>query len=161
MHHREEHLTSNSATLAEKVLKNSKLFMRGLPEKPFSFEELNCQDDELPLFLYPHEDAIELNGENFSFKKVHLIVPDGSWSQARKVYRREQGLSGIQCVKLPEGFTSEYQLRKTHITDGLSTFEAIAHALGIIDGSEVENKMMEIFRIMVARVLKSRTTFHN
>jgi DTW domain-containing protein YfiP len=163
MHHREDHLTSNTATLAQKILTNSNLYMRGLQDRPFSFSQLNCIPDELPLYLYPHEDALELNSKNFDIRKqkIHLIVPDGSWTQARKVYRREQGMEAIQCVKLPEGFVGEYQLRKTHIQDGLSTFEAIARSLGIIESKEVENKMMEVFRIMVARVIKSRTTFND
>lgn len=163
MHHREEHLTSNTATLANKILTNSQLLMRGLPEKPFNFSDLNCSTSELPLYLYPHENALELNNQNFSFEKqkIHLIIPDGSWAQARKVYRREKSMEAIQCVKLPTGFTSEYRLRKTHIPDGLSTYEAIARALGIIENTEVENKMMDIFRVMVTRMVKSRTTFHN
>jgi DTW domain-containing protein YfiP len=163
MHHREEHLTSNTATLANKILPNSQLYMRGLPEKPFLFSDLNILADEQLLYLYPHEDAIELNNTNFSFLKnnIHLIVPDGSWTQARKFYRRVPGLEAAQCVKLPTGFTSEYLLRKTHIQDGLSTFEAIAHALGIIENLDSEKKMMDIFRIMVARMVNSRTTFRN
>ncbi len=163
MHHREEFLTSNTATLAQKILSNSKLFRRGLQDSPFNFSQLDYNPEELTLYLYPHDDALELNNQNFSFdkKKVHLIVPDGSWTQARKVYRREKGLENIQCVKLPEGLPGEYQLRKTHIEAGFSTYEAIARAYGIIENKDIENKMMEIFRIMVARVLKSRTTFDN
>jgi DTW domain-containing protein YfiP len=162
MHHREDHLTSNTATLAQKILLNSKLYLRGLPNAPFNPSELNIKTDETPLFLYPHENALELNSNNFSpEKKYHLIVPDGSWSQARKVYKREKELHGIQCVKLPEGKTSEYILRKTHIEDGLSTYEAIASALGILEGKKIEEEMMTMFRVMVARVIKSRTAFHN
>jgi DTW domain-containing protein YfiP len=137
--------------------------MRGLQATPFTFSDLECQSDELPLYLYPHEDALELNTKNFSLdgKKIHLIIPDGSWTQARKVYRREKGLETTQCIKLPEGILGEYQLRKTHIQDGLSTFEAIARTLGIIESHETEKQMMSIFRVMVARVLHSRTTFQN
>lgn len=163
MHHREEHLTSNTATLANKILINSNLYMRGLPERPFSFSDLNSSPSEKLLYLYPHEDALELTPDFFSLNKqnIHLIVPDGSWSQARKVYRRVEGIDAAQCIKLPTGFKSEYKLRKTHIQDGLSTFEAIAHALGIIENQDCEKKMMEVFRVMVARMLKSRTTFEN
>ena len=164
MHHREEHLTSNTATLAEKILPNAKIFMRGLLNEPFSIEKMSCCPDELTLFLYPHENALELNSDNFALlnrQKIHLIVPDGSWSQARKVYKREKEMEKITCVKLPPGLSSEYYLRKTHIAGGLSTFEAIARAVGIIENLTIENQMMAIFRIMVERVIKSRTTFHN
>ena len=162
MHHREEHLTSNTASLAEKILPNSKIYLRGLPEAPFDFLNLNCKEEELTLFLYPTEDAITLNPLHFNFdKKIHLIVPDGTWTQARKVYKRENLKGKVICVKLPEGNISEYQLRKTHIPEGLSTYEAVAKALGIIESNQVEQEKMAIFKIMVARVIKSRTCFHN
>lgn len=162
MHHREEHLTSNTATLAQKILTNSDLFLRGLPEAPFQFESLKCQADTQILYLYPHDEAVDLNSINFSLdKKFHLIVPDGSWTQARKVYKRENLSDKVICVKLPTGLISEYHLRKTHIESGLSTYEAIAHALGIIESTDIKNNMMEIFRVMVERVIKSRTSFHN
>jgi len=76
MHHREEHLTSNTATLANKILPNSQLHMRGLPERPFNFSDLNCSPDETLLYLYPHEEALELTQKTLLFtqQKFHLIV---------------------------------------------------------------------------------------
>ena len=165
MHHRETHLTSNTANLAKLVLPNCQISLRGLPDKPFSAESLNLSPEEMPLYLFPHEDAVELTPEfmeQHKDKKIHLIVPDGTWSQAVKFYRREEGLAGIQCAKLPPGEPGRYRLRKSSDENRLSTYEAIARALGILEFDlNVQKEMEVIFDTMVESVIRGRTAFEN
>jgi DTW domain-containing protein YfiP len=164
MHHREKHLTTNTATLAIKTLKNSKLVMRGLPEKPFTIDQLELADDEIPFFLFPNEEAEVINEDfinRYKDKKLHLIVPDGTWSQAKKVYRREKSMHQIKCLKLPDGIKSVYKLRKTPREDGVCTFEAISHSLKLLESNELYINLMSIFQVMVERFIKARYTFHN
>ncbi|MEA9358248.1 tRNA-uridine aminocarboxypropyltransferase [Bacteriovorax sp. PP10] len=165
MHHRETHLTSNTANLACLALPNCKISLRGLPDKPFSIESIGLSPDEMPLYLFPHEDAIELTPEFFEQnkdKKFHLIVPDGTWSQAVKFYRREVGLQGIQCVKLPPGVPGRYKLRKSSDENRLSTYEALARALGILENDELVLKELDrMFDVMVDSVVRGRTAFEN
>ncbi len=165
MHHRELHLTSNTANLAKLVLPNCEISLRGLPDKRFSADSLQLNSAETPLYLFPHEGAMELTPEFMTInadKNFHLIVPDGSWSQAVKFYRREEGLAGIQCVSLPPGAPGRYKLRKSSDENKLSTFEAITRALGILEQNpELQNKMELIFDTMVERVVRGRTAFEN
>src|SRR5690606_9836458 len=110
-------------------------------------------------FLYPHDDALELN-EEFKAKHTgpyHLIVPDGNWQQARKVSKREPGLTQLVAVNLPQGITGEYGLRKAQFPEWVSTYEAMAHALGALEGQEVTEKLMEFFRIWVKRTQMARS----
>lgn len=165
MHHREKHLSSNTARLAALVLPNCQLHMRGLLNSPFSFTDLAIKDDETPLFLFPHNDA-DILDESFVKQrpsaKFHLIVPDGTWSQAVKTYRRTAGMKGIPCVKISPGIHGQYKLRKTPHEFKLSTFEAIYHALAILENSpELGVKMEKIFVTMVERFIKSRTSYDN
>ena len=162
MHHREKHLTSNTANLARLMLQKCKIIMRGLPGKIFDIKELEIKEEEIPLYLFPHEDAIELTPEYVATlkKPVHLIVPDGTWSQAVKTYRREPSLHGIQCVKLPDGIVGNYRLRKSaNRESGVCTYEAIMHALDIIEGSGIKDKMEPVFDVMVERTIRGRTAF--
>lgn len=163
MHHREEHLTSNTAKLATMTLTNSAIFPRGLPEDPFSLSQLKLEPEVLALYLFPDEDALVLNEE---FKLTHpgpyhLIIPDGTWNQAKKVRRREPGLTEIQCVKLSDDVKGEYKLRRGVREDGVCTFEAIAYALEILENKEVSDDLLRQFRIMNNRVAKSRSAFEN
>lgn len=168
MHHRETHLTSNTANLAQLVLSNCQIYLRGLPEKPFSVESLNLEQSDYVknLFLFPHEGAVTLD-ENFllahpSNTKFHLIIPDGTWSQAVKTYRREPGLSEIQCVKLPLGEPGRYKLRKSSDENRLSTYEAMARAVGFLErNDELLNNLENHFDMMVERVIRGRTAFEN
>jgi DTW domain-containing protein YfiP len=163
MHHREEHLTSNTAKLATLTLNNATIYPRGLLEAPFSLEQLKLENNVQALYLFPDDDAIELN-EEFLINHpgpYHLIVPDGTWSQTMKVRRREPGLATLKCVKLSEEIKGEYKLRRGIRDDGVCTFEAIAYALEILENKMVSLDLLRQFRIMNNRVAKSRSAFDN
>lgn len=163
MHHREEHLTSNTAKLATMTLTNATIYPRGLPEDPFSLEKLHLEPGVLPLYLFPDEDALILDQQFLADHPgpYHLIIPDGTWNQAKKVRRREPGLSDVQCVKLSDDVKGEYKLRRGVRADGVCTFEAIAYALEILENFEVAEDLLRQFRIMNDRVAKSRSAYDN
>ncbi len=163
MHHREKHLTSNTAKLATLTLKNATIFLRGLEQSPFKISDLNIEKDVHPLYLFPDEDAEVLDRRFIENNPgpYHLIIPDGTWNQAKKVRRREPGLSSLTCVKLPDTTKGEYRLRRGVREDGVCTFEAIAYALKILDDEIIANDLLRIFRIMNNRVAKSRSAYDN
>ncbi len=163
MHHREEHLTSNTAKLATLTLTNATIFPRGLPQNPFSLSQLKLEEGVLPLYLFPDEDAIVLDKEftNLHPGPYHLIIPDGTWGQAKKVRRREPGLSQLMCVKLPDEVKGEYKLRRSVRDDGVCTFEAMAYALSTLENEAVSQDLLRQFRIMNNRVAKSRSAYDN
>lgn len=156
MHFAELHLPTNTARLANQCLPNSQLIIRGKENQPI--EPHFSIDDYHPLFLYPDEDAVELTPEFLRAidKPIQLIVPDGTWKQAKKIKRREEIFKEIQSVKLPYLGGSIYTLRKQKYHEGLCTFEAIANSLNIIESAEAQNHLMDIFKIMVKRFEISR-----
>jgi DTW domain-containing protein YfiP len=159
VHVRELKLTSNTAQFAEKMLPHhAEVVIRGRVNETFDSAPV-LQKEGRPLFLYPHEDAEELN-EVFKLKypgPYHLIIPDGNWQQARKVRQREEGFKNLMAVKLPAGITAEYGLRKALHAEWVSTYEAMAHALGILESPEVRDRLMEFFRIWVKHTQKARS----
>jgi DTW domain-containing protein YfiP len=163
VHVRELKLTSNTAHFVNKMLPdNSRLMIRGKMNEVFNAQNV-LRSEEKELFLYPHEDAVELN-EDFRSKNpgpYHLIVPDGNWHQARKVRQREEALKNILAVKLPTGIMTEYKLRKAPHPEWVCTYEAVAHALGILEGSEVRDKLLTFFRSWVKTAIFNRTKDEN
>lgn len=157
MFKKERFLPSNTANLALNCLENSKVFYRGIEGSPLekTFTEI---DSYHPLFLYPSEDAEILSEELLKKidKPINLIIPDGTWRQAKKVHTREPHLSEIQCVALPETKKSIYPLRRQKFDHGLCTFEAMSVALGLIEGLEVEKKLMSNFKLMIEAHLVNR-----
>jgi DTW domain-containing protein YfiP len=163
VHVRELKLTSNTAHFVHKMLpENSNLFIRGRMNDEFQGKQV-LKSDYQELFLYPHEDAFELNAE-FTQKfpgPYHLIVPDGNWHQARKVRQREESFKNIMAVKLPPGILTEYKLRKAPHPEWVCTYEAVAHALGALEGEEVRDRLLSFFRHWVKTAIFNRTKDEN
>lgn len=157
MHFREVPLTTNTARWATLALKNAEIRVRGLPEQPLKTDDLGGVDREWWV-LYPDEGAEVLDADwaRARAKPVTLIVPDGNWAQAKKAFKREPALQAFPRVKLPPGPPSKYWLRAAPRPEALSTYEAIARALGVLEGPLVQEKMEKLFDLMVERTLMAR-----
>jgi len=154
VHYREVRKPTNTGQLAAQCLQRSTIEIIGEQEHAAALPRL--EPAEQPLLLYPAEDAVPIATYADHARPIVLIVPDGSWRQAHKMRRRVPGLAAIPCVTLPEAGPSEYRLRSEHHPGGLATFEAIARALGILEGEAgpaTEAALMNLFRIMVDRTL--------
>src|SRR4051794_3750249 len=155
MHWRERWRPTNTGWLACLALPNSEIRLRGAREQELRpAEKVPLQN---ALLLFPSPDAVELTPEWLAYqpRPVTLVVPDGTWNQAKKVRYRESGLAGIPNVKLPVGAPSCYRLRRSPHVQNLSTLEAIARALGVIEGREVQAALESLFLKMVERRLWS------
>lgn len=160
VHVRELKLTSNTAQFVEKLLPGkAELFIRGRVFDTFDSAPILKRGGN-PIFLYPHEDSVELNQEFMEQNPgpYHLIVPDGNWQQARKVRKREAGFNDIKTIRLPAGIVGEYQLRKAPQPNWVSTFEAVAHTLAILEGADIRDHMMTFFRHWVKTTMYARFT---
>lgn len=161
MHFRELSLTTNTARLAELALTDCEIRVRGRRERPVDATDLARDPAVWPLLLYPAENSTELTPAHFARaeadgKRVALVVPDGNWRQGSKAARRTPGLEGVECVRLPPGPLSEYVLRSEPRPECVSTFEAIARGLGVLEGKALEERLMEYFRVKIDRMLWAR-----
>jgi DTW domain-containing protein YfiP len=154
IHRREDQKSTNTGRLATQCLVNSEVFVRGHESTPSA--TFTCDAERTTLLLFPHEDAVPLSEVRLNERPVTLVVPDGTWRQASKVRNRVPGLAGVPCVSLPRGAPSSYRLRFEAHEDGLATIEAIARALGILEGAHVERELCRVFQAMVERTLWSR-----
>ena len=157
MFKKERFLPSNTANLALNTLENSKVFHRGIQDQflPKDFLE---ESEYSPLLLYPGPEAQVLAPEVLKKFKlpINLIIPDGTWRQAKKTQAREPYLRGVPTVILPPTPKSIYPLRRQKFDHGLATFEAMAYALGIIEGHETQEILMENFKVMIEAHLVNR-----
>ncbi len=151
IHRDEERKPTNTGRLAHLCLPNSEIVRRGdrgAPEPKLSWEP-----DSQPLLVFPHDDATPLATWASGGAKVTLIVPDGTWRQAFKARKRVPGLRDVPCVSLPEGAPTLYRLRSERHEGGLATMEAIARALGVLEGAPIERALVALFRTMIERTL--------
>ena len=157
MHYRENITTTNTGRIAHFLLKNSSVQYRGLIDSQLKEEDV-ISKEHTPLFLYPSENSITLTSDFISTlkKPAQLIVPDGSWRQARKVNKREPFLKDVQCVKLEDISNGIFYLRRKVKEEGVSTLEAIARALGTIESPTLQKKLEEVFKVMIEKTLDTR-----
>lgn len=160
MHVRENSLTTNTARLMHLLTKGSEIHYRGSPDGPLNWTPEKTE--YFPLFLFPSEDARDLGEvateihQNQPDAKIHLIVPDGNWKQCAKTKKRSESLHSIQSVKIPEGRLSEFLLRTEPREECVSTFEAVARALGVLHGEAIEKHLMHFFHLKQDRILYAR-----
>ena len=148
MHQLELNKPTNTGRLAVRCLPNSEVLVRGREAD----HRARAAFPGTPVLLYPHAGAQPLERFRDSALPITLIVPDGTWRQAARARRRVPGLDEIPCVALPARI-SGYRLRQAARPGRLSTMEAIARALGVLEGPGVEEPLHHIHQVMVDRTL--------
>ena len=163
LHQLEARKTSNTGRLAHQCLPNSELHLRGnLPEEGSDRDDTKTAPAWLtgatrPVLLFPDPDAQLLDHRWHDLPEpMTLVVPDGTWSQAIRARKRIKGLSEIPCVALPDDTVSTYRLRHDPRAGHVSTMEAIAHALGVLEGAQVREALLAVHRVAVERTLFSK-----
>ena len=158
IHKKELKRTTNTGQLALKSLVNSEIRIRGESDrKPLDLTDLLIPQYRTLLF-FPSDDAAELTPEfvQSSSLPIQLIVPDGNWRQASKVHSRHLELRDVQKVKISAANKSMYHLRTEHFPEGMATLEAIAFALGIIEGAEIKNILLNLYQAKLKNTLLGR-----
>ena len=156
--HRHELLrSSNTGMLAVRALVNSELRIRGESRAALDLSDL-LSPHYRSLLYYPSADAIELNAALVAAdpRPIQLIVPDGTWRQARKIHSRQHELRDVPRVKISTRNDTAFQLRAQSRPEGMATLLAIASALGIIEGEAVARQLMQLYQARVARTLSAR-----
>jgi DTW domain-containing protein len=154
LHETEQCRTSNTGHLANLMLPNSVLRIHG--ERGRTLDVLDWFEPTHRVFvLFPHAEARILDRRlaEEDDRPIRLIVPDGTWRQARRMVRRVAGLAKAPRVTLPEGLVSEYRLRKRRETGGMCTFEAISEALCLLEGPHLCAPLGYVLSRFVERLL--------
>lgn len=157
MHCKEKRLSTSTARLARKALRRCEIRLHG--EKDLATDVTGlAEEGSQALLLFPSEDARPLGPALLRelLPPYTLIVPDGSWRQAARCARRLPALRGLPRVKLPPGPPSEYRLRAQPTPEALCTFEAIARALGILEGEAVRERLLAFLRLKVEGTRRRR-----
>jgi len=157
MHCREKSLSTNTARLARRALKGCEIRIRGEQDRPTDGSNL-IEPGRRTVVLFPSEEARVLDAAWLAENPgpYTLIVPDGNWRQASKCVRREPDIAELPRIKLPPGPLSEYKLRTEPTPESVCTYEAIARALGVIEGRDVQERLEVFFRAKVELTLRTR-----
>ena len=80
-----------------------------------------------------------------------LIVIDATWNKSKKILHLHPELQKIPRLHLKGNLSSNYQIRKTTVADGLSTVESIVEALNILEAERAGefDVMLQPFELMI------------
>ena len=122
--------------------------------------------------LFPSEDAIEINFPKEIISKISykakkyditdvqcIVILDGTWKKAYKMFMVNPCLHQIKHFVLPEGIESQYHIRKTKKNNALSSLEACCHALAMLENEQEKyqvliNKFIKLWRLVASRGLE-------
>jgi len=150
LHAAEAKKPTNTGRLAALCSDNSQVLVRGRRNEPLDLGFLAGQN---AVVLCPDESATLLQRATLP---LTLVVPDGSWRQASKMPRREPMLRDLPRVRLPALTPRAPALRRETKDQGLATFVAIAHALGIIEDPALEQTLLEFYDVVAERIVRAR-----
>lgn len=141
----------NTAKILELSLTNAKIFDGEIFTKEiFNFfpEVTNW------ILLFPTEDAQtskDLKEKNIDLKNQGILLIDGTWKKAKKIYYLNSFLHHLPKVKLAQIYPSQYELRKCGKENFLSTIEAYAYFLKEWEENEsqISDELLGRFKKMI------------
>lgn len=126
------------------------------------FEQQESGEENKLLLLYPNEQAMSpsdfagfvKNASNTTLGDYRVIVIDGSWKKAYKIFCLNPRLAKIPCIGIDASFESNYRIRKSSREDSLSTLEACHALLTQVEGQHFDG-LLKSFDYMVNFQLRS------
>jgi DTW domain-containing protein YfiP len=149
-HERESFKSTGTARVAHLALANSRILDAG-EESVLTNAELAGQLDGACVLFPSAEPAAWQTGAIRT-----LVVLDGTWRQTRRMFAKLPALHGLPRLTLPPKETPVLRLRESTFVEGRSTLEAIADALGLIEGAEVAEPLHRLHALYVERVFRAR-----
>ncbi len=161
MHRGEVFKPSNTGRLIAQVFpQQTRVFQWSRTEPEPSLLALLTSEKYHPVILFPSEgvaneracSALNLACEN---RKQLLIVLDGTWKQAKKMFKSSEWLQGFPVYSVTPTLLGEYRLRKASNDARLSTAEAVA--LAMEDGDQIAaGHLMDTFTVFNERYHAAR-----
>nr|CAD1841086.1 unnamed protein product [Ananas comosus var. bracteatus] len=137
----DECITVTEAKCKRKQLSGTEIYQ--------DFEEFEITVPAGSALLFPYERSINLDSVDFEVK--HLVVLDGTWAKAKRIYHENPWLKLLPHLKLDPGKESLYsEVRHQPKAGCLSTIESIVCALkGLGNDMEGLDELLDVFESMI------------
>src|SRR6478609_5617433 len=131
-HPRESDVPINTARIAELALANATLHVGLDFGRDATLSEALSNPAAPPVLLYPSDDARDLSRYPPP-GPVTLVVIDGTWWQASKLFKLNPFLHALPRYGLAPSEESRYRIRREPAAHCLSTIEALEAALSLLE----------------------------
>jgi DTW domain-containing protein YfiP len=136
---------SNTGQLAVLALAHSRLLTYGAPDEPLDTSVLAEPGTWL---LFPDGPPAPPDAP----VPRQLVVVDASWSQARRMTQRIAALRALPRLVLPPPTPGMLRLRDPTHPSGMSTLDAIARAVAVLEGPEAAAPLERLAALRVQRI---------
>jgi DTW domain-containing protein YfiP len=102
--------------------------------------------------LYPGEGSVshtEVANKLACQKKVRVILLDGTWKKAYKMWQLSTNLHSLPLIHLPDDLQGNYRIRKAPSDNSLSTVEAGFHILSLLEPDKNFLPLIDAFNQMI------------
>ena len=135
--------TTNTGRWAALALERSEVLEHAVAGAPLDLSRLAGGDSAAVLFPSGATRPLPLP------PPATLVVPDGTWAQARRMLQRIPALRALPRFSLPE--RPGDRLRRPTVSQGMSTLEAVAAALEALGEGGAAKALLELHLLAVAR----------
>jgi DTW domain-containing protein len=151
-HKSERWRTTNTGRLVALALEGSELMDHGLADHRLEATDLPSGPGVCLLYPRQADDAPLWTGG----RPDTLVVPDGSWAQARRMIRRLPGLAALPRLDLPPIPPPARRIRKSPTPAARSTIEAVAAALALWEPPEMGQALLDLYDRLAERMDEAR-----
>jgi len=105
--------------------------------------------------LWPDGPAADTGAPDFT-PPERVVVLDATWHQARRLFRQTPALRALPRLALPAPEKHRDRLRDQHRPDGMSTLEAVAAAVALLEGRHTAEPLERLYDEVVRRTTALR-----
>ena len=128
----------------------------------FSQDPVVCALREEPgmrhALIYPSADAHDARELADITTPLRLYLVDGTWAQARKIYRRNRWMHALPAYRIQPDAPGNYRIRKEPAPHCLSTVESVAWLAGLLNAQP--SLLLRPFNAMVEHQLHHVANTH-
>ncbi|PNH79654.1 tRNA-uridine aminocarboxypropyltransferase [Vibrio diazotrophicus] len=149
-HPTEEHRPMGTARILSLSLVNSRLLVGEDFREHGELNQLLAEPDVEHFVLYPSD--VSLSAADVALpieKKIRIILLDGTWKKAFKLWQLNTQLHHLPCLHLPEDLKGNYRIRKAPNENALSTVEAGFHVLSMMQPEKDFSSLLDAFEAMI------------
>lgn len=148
-HPRERRVAIGTAAMAARCLAGASVVVGTSVDAHPTVAAALADPTRRAVLLWPGPDAVDVAAAPPT-DPVTLVVVDGTWSTAKKLLTLNPAIAALPRYRIAPAQPSEYRIRREPRAECLSTLEAIANALGVLEGDPAPYRaMLTPFRAMV------------
>lgn len=151
---------SNTGRLIADILPETEAFQWSRTEPPQALLDLVSSPDYQPMVVFPASYASVgrevLTVPPKSGKPPLFIMLDGTWTEARKMFRKSPYLDNIPVISVDLSIVSAYRLREAHADGQYCTAEVAAALLALADDEHAAVGLTEHFTLFRERYLEGK-----